>query len=920
MRVRWLLLALMSVVMFAPAALPQSSSTAATPQQLELLRSLSASDREALAKQLGIDLQSIEGGTETRRAQPGSAADSSTRGVSGEQDQIKRLEALRRELALSPGDTLVIGAAAREGDAAGGQSIERELIEDIRGRNPYRLDSSGFLQLPGLAPISLSGLSEQQSVARIEAEPSLKNLKFKISKLPVDKVGFEALKPFGYELFEDAPSTFAPVTDVPVPSGYLVGPGDELSIQLFGSQNRTVKLVVGRDGRLSVPDLGPISVGGKTFDAVRQDIENRVAAQLVGVRASVSMADTRSIRVFVMGEARQPGSYTVSGLATMTSALFASGGVTPTGSLRDIQLKRAGQLIRRLDLYDLLLRGDTGNDVQLMSGDVIFIPPVGPTVAIEGEVRRPAVYELRGSTTISSLLAIAGGLTEEADPDRAALVRLDDQKRRIAIDAPLLTGKFGNQTLRAGDRLRVPRLPPTLDSGVSLEGHLFRPGAVAWREGLRISAVIPSVKDLRPNADLKYVVIRREIMPDRRVVILSADLAAALRGPGSAADLLLSPRDRIIVFDSGSSRRPVIEPLLDELRIQSTSELPAQVVSLSGRVKAPGDYPLEPDMRVSDLLRAGGDLQDAAYVEKAELVRFLVDGGQRKAELLEIDLAAVLRGDSSADVALNPFDTVLIKEIPEWSQRESITLRGEVRFPGSYPIRRGETLRSVLERAGGLTGLAFTKGAVFSRLELAERERKQIQDLSNRLRADLASRAVQAGNLAAAGGRQAEGDGNFAVLQGLLQDLNNSKPVGRLVIDLDSVIAGPIGSARDVVLRDGDELVIPKLRQEVSVIGEVQNSTSHLYRSGLTRADYLGLSGGVTRRADTARLYVVRADGSVATSGRSWFGGGDTLAIQPGDTIVVPVDTERVPRLGLWQAVSTIIYNSAVALAAIRSL
>jgi protein involved in polysaccharide export with SLBB domain len=325
-------------------------------------------------------------------------------------------------------------------------------------------------------------------------------------------------------------------------------------------------------------------------------------------------------------------------------------------------------------------------------------------------------------------------------------------------------------------------------------------------------------------------------------------------------------------------------------------------------------------MRVSDLLRAGGDLQDAAYVEKAELVRFLVDGGQRKAELLEIDLAAVLRGDSSADVALNPFDTVLIKEIPEWSQRESITLRGEVRFPGSYPIRRGETLRSVLERAGGLTGLAFTKGAVFSRLELAERERKQIQDLSNRLRADLASRAVQAGNLAAAGGRQAEGDGNFAVLQGLLQDLNNSKPVGRLVIDLDSVIAGPIGSARDVVLRDGDELVIPKLRQEVSVIGEVQNSTSHLYRSGLTRADYLGLSGGVTRRADTARLYVVRADGSVATSGRSWFGGGDTLAIQPGDTIVVPVDTERVPRLGLWQAVSTIIYNSAVALAAIRSL
>jgi protein involved in polysaccharide export with SLBB domain len=730
----------------------------------------------------------------------------------------------------------------------------------------------------------------------------------------VVKTGTAGLKPFGYDLFDEAPSTFAPMTDIPVPADYVVGAGDQLNVQLFGSQNSTLKLAVGRDGRVNFPELGPIGVAGKSFDSVRGEIEARVAQQMIGTQASVGLADTRSIRVFVLGEAQKPGSYTVSGLATVTSALYASGGIKTTGSLRDVQLKRQGALVRRLDLYDLLLRGDTSNDAKLQAGDVIFIPPVGATVSVEGEVRRPAIYELKGSVSLGAAVALAGGLTNEADDSRVAVLRVGEDKRRVALNLPLNTSEGRSAALRNGDAVRVQRLRPTLDAGVSLEGHVFRAGTVAWREGLRLSELIPSVDELKPDADLNYVLIRRELPPDRRLAVLSADLAAALRSPGSAADVPLAARDRVIVFDMEAGRRQVLNPLLAELRRQGGVETPSAVVSIGGRVKAPGEYPLEPGMRVSDLLRAGGNLEDSAYGVKAELSRFVSGRDERKSELIEIDLAAVRRGEAAADITLQAFDALIVKELPEWAKQESVTVSGEVRFPGAYPIRRGETLRSVIERAGGLTGLAFIKGSVFTRLELREREAEQINRLTERLQSDLAATAIQAGQIAQ-GQQAAQGAMNA---QALLGQLKTSKPIGRLVIDLDRVLAGNVGSPSDVLLRDGDQLIVPKIRQEVTVLGEVQNGTSHLYRAGLSRDDYVNLSGGLTRKADKSRIYVVKADGSVVAK-TGWLADGKT-AIQPGDTIVAPLDTERLPPLPFWQAVTSIIYNAAVAVAAIGSL
>jgi polysaccharide biosynthesis/export protein len=791
----------------------------------------------------------------------------------------------------------------------------RALIELIRSRNPYQLSREGVLQLPGFVGIPLAGLTEFQATIRLQAEPALRDLDINVIRLPLKKTGLQALKPFGYDLFDRAPSSFAPVTNVPVPADYVVGSGDELNVQLYGSQNRNLVLVVGRDGRINFPELGPISVGGQRFSAAKASIEARVERQMVGVRASVSMGDTRSIRVFVLGEAKRPGSYTISGLGSITSALFAAGGVKPIGSLRNIQLKRQGQVVRNLDLYDMLIRGDTTDDAKVLPGDVVFIPPIGPTVTVDGEVQRPAIYEVKGEKSVAEVISLAGGLTPEADSARASLTRIDENRKRVVLQADVAGSAVSAQPLRNGDLIRVSRLRPTLDAGVLVHGHVHAPAAFAFREGMKLTDVVSSVDELKPNADLHYLLIRRELPPDRRVVALSADLGAALLSPDSPANVPLMPRDQVTVFDLETGRDRVIKSLVDDIRLQSTSASPTELVRIDGRARVSGEYPLEPGMKVSDLIRAGGGLTDAAYGGTAELTRYrVINGESRRTELIKVDIAAALRGDPAADINLEPFDSLSIKEVPEWGSLEEVRLDGEVRFPGRYSIKRGETLNSVIARAGGLTEYAFPQGSIFTRADLKKREQKQLDVLATRLQNDLATLALQG-----AAANQAQAGTALTVGQALLSQVRASEAVGRLVIDLRRTTRSPVGSAADIVLRDGDRLLVPKFQQEVTVIGEVQTATSHLFRPELERNEYISLSGGTTRRADRDKIYVVRADGSVVSneSGR-WFSQG-SVAIQPGDTIVVPLDTERLPALPFWQAVTQIIYNLAISAAAIDS-
>jgi polysaccharide export outer membrane protein len=790
-------------------------------------------------------------------------------------------------------------------------------METVRRANPYQLDRTGAIDLPGLGPVPLGGLTVLQATQRLAIEQNLSGFRIRLILLPLEPTDAAALKPFGYDLFAGSPTTFAPVSDVPVPSEYVVGPGDRFDVQLVGNSKGKYSLVVNRDGRVMFPELGPIAVSGLQIDEARDRIEQRVAEQMIGTQATVTMGELRSIRVFVLGEAERPGSYTVSGLATVTNALFVSGGVKTIGSLRNVQLKRDGRVVSRFDLYDLLLNGDTSKDARLLPGDVIFIPPVATTVGITGEVRRPAIYELKGETSAADLLYLGGGLTPEADPRLATLERIDERRQRVVVNVDLMDPQARGTRLRTGDTLRVPTVRPTYSNAVRINGHLLRPGSVQYRSGLRLTDVIPSVDDMKPNADLHYVLIRREQPGTRRVRVLSADLGEAWRAPRSDADPLLASRDQIYVFDLATGRRAILDPILNELKLQAVSTEPSQIVRVSGRVRVPGEYPLEPGMTVSDLIRAGGGLAEEAYAGEADLARYEVrDGESRKTDVFKVDLHRALAREPAADPPLAPFDFLVVKEISEWSSQETVFLDGEVRFPGEYPIERGETLQSVIARAGGLTPLAFPQGSIFTRETLKERERRQIEVLADRLKQDLGTLALQGAQASGTGAQQASE--TLSIGQSLLADLRDTEPVGRLVIDLDRILAAESGSSADVILKDGDTLRVPKTAQEVTVIGEVQTSTSHLYDPSLDRDGYIRLSGGTTQKADDKRIYVVRANGSVEVgSGSRWKR--SSGSIQPGDTIVVPLDAERMRPLPMWTAITTILYNIAIAVAAVNS-
>lgn len=919
--------------------LPQNQTNASQLQQLEQQQAVEAERRKLKEKPLIPELQGgdwviVQIGVKLppREPEPGEQG-------AGMISQAAQLSALQggtgtgsRPLVLADIPASTSGFSQAELQQIPSQltalsTAERDrintLMQSIRAHDPYRLSADGMLDLPGLAPISLLGLTQTDATLRLSVVPAFQYLQVRVTLLPLKRTGEEALKPFGYDVFAQQASIYTavnPLSNVPVPSDYRVGPGDVIDVQLYGNQNEAYQLTVGRDGRIDFPQLGPISVGGQLFSAVQGELQSRVAHQMIGVHASVTMAETRSIQVFVLGDAFRPGVYTLSGIDSITSALYAAGGIAKTGSLRRVELIRNGVVIDTLDLYDLLIHGSTANDATLLQGDVVFVPPVGSTVAIDGEVQRPAIYEMKGESNPAQAIALAGGLKPDADIPDATVTRILPDGERVV--RPLELGANGAvEGLRNGDYIHVPRLKPALDQSVAVQGNVYNPGIYAYQPGMRLTDVLRSVAELKPNSDLHYILIRRELPPDLHVVAVSADLAAALAQPDSAANIRLLPHDEITVFDLSSSRQHIIQPILTALKDESSAAQPEQAVRVEGQVNVPGQYPLEPGMRVADLIRAGGGLSNSAFTGRAELTRYVIDAnGTRHTEIFNIDLAEALQGNPAANLQLSPFDVLTVEQVSQWSNHATVTLVGEVRFPGTYTFRPGETLKSVIERAGGLTQWAFPQGAVFTRVELRQREQQEMDRMAQRMKVELSVLALRA-SATATGGSAAAGANSMIVAKSLLQQLQSEQAVGRLVINLPEIVKQPAGSADDVILRNGDTLVVPKYEQEVTVIGEVQNPTAHLYSPDLSRNAYIQLSGGFTAQADRKRIYVVRANGSVVAGngGSFWFSHSGTK-IEPGDTIVVPINAEQMLPLPFWQAVTSILYNIAIAAAAVHAL
>ena len=793
----------------------------------------------------------------------------------------------------------------------------KELCGDLTPANKAMAAQAGYdvdqlcSEIPTMAAAK-AAVPAAPKVAR-ETVSSTQTLAVAVAPVAVAGVGEAApassLKPFGYDLFANAPTTFAPAASIPVSSDYLLGPGDTLDILFYGKTNTAFSLEINREGFVDFPQLGPVGLAGLTYGEAKDMLQARIAAQIIGTQVSISMGSLRSMQVFVLGEAFKPGAYTVSSLSTITHALVSSGGVSDIGSLRNIQLKRQGKLVATLDLYDLLLAGDTSNDVRVQAADVIYIPTVGDLASIEGQVLRPAIYELKGTESIQDLVELAGGMGPKAFAQSARLQRINFDGFMTTLDVDLTQSEDKSASLRGGDHLTVDAITNYKKDVVSLQGAVRHEGDFAWRDGMRVSDIVATRDKLNPDADLGAVMLVREIPNSADIEMLIFSFERVLADFSSEDNQRLMSRDKIIVLSAYGDRATQISPYITQLKRQATLGTSAKIVASGGTVRFPGEYPLVEGMSIDDLIRLSGGLVESAYSQSAEIARIDLSNPNRAVSSIVV---SSLTGSST--MALQPSDYVEFRTIPDFRETQTISLEGEFVFPGTYAFDKGENLSSVIQRAGGFTDEAFVDGSIFLREALKIREQQELDRLAKVLNDDL-----NADRLRDANSNIAVDDAQLTLQRNAIEALASAEAQGRLVIPLMEILNF---SVDDVALKTNDRLLIPKLSQEVTVIGEVQRPTSYLYDASFSQADYLMQSGGIKPSADKRGIYVVKAGGQVIMPTRGWFRFRSAQAnIGPGDTIVVPLDTDdtRIRGIPLLAEVSTIIYQLALGAAAVNS-
>jgi polysaccharide export outer membrane protein len=738
-----------------------------------------------------------------------------------------------------------------------------------------------------------------------------------------EEVETRARTRYGRALFSRDVSTFAPTDDAPVPESYRLGVGDQLIVQLFGKENKQLNLQIGRNGDVTFPKLGVITLSGLTFEDARDLINTRVDQQLIGVDAIVSMGRLRAINVFMAGEVSVPGAYSVSAMTTVTQALFQAGGVTDIGSLRNIQVRRAGSVVATFDTYDLLMRGDVSDDIRLQSGDVVFVPPYSGVIDLEGELKRPMVYELAGGETLGDVLTMAGSFTREAYPTLSTLTRQSDSlglPQATTID--LSDASQLSLAAQDGDTLKVPKVGSLVANSVSLKGAVIRPGSYGWVPGMRVSNLIGNARrDLSRDADLGLGMIVRQKNALLDIEVIAFDLASVIAIPNTDSDPVLQEFDEVLVFslvtsdltdananaNANASRQALLGPVIEKLSSQARQGEPVQTVSVSGAVRAPGMYPLLAGATVETLINAAGGLNDSAFLEAAELRRLTErSDGQVTAEYRDLNIG---RDRSGSQIALSSRDHLTIRDIPDWSPTDSITVAGEVKFPGEYRIRKGETLSDVIERAGGFTDNASSESAVFTRKAVAALEAERAAQFARDIQTTFATRLLT----------EETTTQGIAEISQIVSSLQAVEGAGRLLIDLPAAMSGDVDA--DLEVEDGDRIVIPILSNTVSVVGEVKRKGTHSFQGELTLDDYIDLSAGFTRRADDGGIYIVKANGSVVTLERNlWRFTGNNSSLDPGDTIVVPINTQYKESLASWREITQIVYQSMVSVAAVAAL
>jgi protein involved in polysaccharide export with SLBB domain len=718
------------------------------------------------------------------------------------------------------------------------------------------------------------------------------------------------LKVFGRELFDEAPTTFAPLDRIPVPATYVIGPGDELLIHVWGKIDLDTRVTVDRNGQVFVPTVGTLTVAGLRFEQLQSFLHSSIATLYKDFDLNVTMGQLRSIQVFVLGSARQPGVYTISSLSTLVNALFASGGPSATGSMRHVQLRRGDQVVTDFDLYDLLRRGDKSRDAQLLPGDVIYIPPAGSQVAIIGSVNEPGIYEIKGDETVASALEDAGGATNLADQDRALLERIENHQGRQA-DSFALDSDGMKRVLRDGDLLRVYPLSPRFDNAVTLRGNVAQPGRYVWRDGMRVSDLIPTRQFLLTR---DYWNQQNFLVPESsgHPFGLSPNQFSPQTGPNAQSGVSeqnesntqsgLNPQPGVNTQNGISGQVP--QTGQTAANTQQGGNAQNGTNPQTGQNQQPGtnqqsgtnpqsgiNTQNEINQRAETSFEAARNSEeinwDYAAVER-------LDQHDLSTRLIAFNLANAIDNPASTDnVVLQPGDVVTIfseKDIPLPVDKHAAFVRvdGEVNAPGVYRIDAGETLRDLVRRAGGLTPHSYLYASQLNRVSTRRAEELEIRQSTAQMQRDLLARNAATSTVGAPS--STEQQAQLSSQQALITQLASVQPTGRVVLamkpdasNVDDIPAFP--------LEDGDTFYVPPELNTVQVSGAVYNENAFRYEQKKRLNTYLNDAGGPTRQADTRRVFLIRADGTVIsrqTHGEFWHSDFGKTTLLPGDAIIVP--------------------------------
>jgi protein involved in polysaccharide export with SLBB domain len=706
-------------------------------------------------------------------------------------------------------------------------------------RSPVTFEDLQKLQTPG-GEVAIGGESIQNPGSG-EAETG--NDAFS-SPLGVNQMpDFTELRPFGMDMFQGQ-HEIDPPTDIASADDYILGPGDNVIIYLWGRVEKEYNLTLDREGKVFVPKVGEIIGWGLTLEQFSQVARKRFSRVFSDFDLTVSLGRIRSIRIYVAGEVKRPGAYTVSSLTSLFNALYIAGGPNERGSMRNIKLMRKGKPAAVVDLYNLLLKGDNSTDTRLQTGDVIFVPVAGMRVAIRGEINRPAIYELKGGETVLDLLELAGKPTPLAYLDRVMLERISESDQWEVRDLNLNTkgdSAVDDIELVDGDRLTVFSIFDAKANLVVIQGHVKHPGYYERTDSTRVSDLI-KCGQLRPY-DVYYEradLFRR--YPDRSIEVIPINLNRILAGD-TAADLLLQDRDSLYVYS------------IDEIERE-------KYVYIEGEVKRPGKYPLYENMTVEDLIFLAGSFTRGAYRHQAEIARFDSLGN---VSLLYLNLSDT----SQQNRYLREDDHVYIRRIPEWQLDRTVVIEGEVNYPGIYTLcRRDETLYQLLQRAGGFTKNAFPKGIILKRESIGDNLlRLNVPELLAR------SQPIVKDSL----GR--------LVKQEIFRF--DYSLMNRVIIDMEKILATE-GREGDVVLEPNDRIYVPSIPSGISVMGAVGANGTIKFVEGKTVKYYIEHAGNFTRQADKKGVRLIRAEGEVI-SGRGTLG----KRVELGDVIIVPSKIEK---------------------------